>query len=508
MIEGGRVLADSGTMPEYAALTIDQTFDRAFRPIATFFSDLVFFSVEIGRVEIPLIVVWLIGGAAFFTFYLGGINVRGFGHALRIVRGLEDETHDPGELSHFQALATAVSGTVGVGNIAHVAVAVSVGGAGAAFWLVVAGFLGMASKFAECSMGVRFRREHPDGTVSGGPMYFLQDGLASRGWPRTGRALALYYGLCVLMGSVGVGMFQANQAYAQFVEATGGADSFAADAGWLFGAVLAASVALVILGGIRSIARVTAKMVPAMATIYVGTGLFVVATHADRLPGALARIVTEAFSPTGAVGGMLGVVVLGFRRAAFSNEAGIGSSSIAHAAVRTGEPLTQGFVAMLEPFIDTIIVCSITALVITTALEPSQLGTGGVSGVELTSQAFASVVGWFPPVLSIVVLLFAYSTLITWSYYGLQGCVYLIGPSRRVRTSFNLFYCFCAIVGCTTTLSAVLDFADAMIFAMAFANLIGLYALAPVLRADLDRYWSGIRARNRPEEDGSAPRRT
>jgi AGCS family alanine or glycine:cation symporter len=439
--------------------------------------------------------VWLILGAAFFTVYLGGINFRGFVHAVRIVAGREDDDDEPGEVSHFQALTTAVSGTVGVGNIAHVAVAVSVGGAGAAFWLIIAGILGMASKFAECTLGVKYRRENPDGSISGGPMYFLDRGLAERGWPRLGRGLALYYGLCVFLGSLGIGMFQSNQAFVQFVEATGGTESFAASSGWIFGTILAITVAAVILGGIKSIARVTSKMVPAMALLYVTTGLFVIGSNFDRLPEALMRIVSEAFTPTGATGGVLGVLVLGFRRAAFSNEAGIGSSSIAHAAVRTNEPLTQGFVAMLEPFIDTVIVCSITALVITTGLEASELGTGSVSGVELTSLAFERVVSWFPPVLSVVVLLFAYSTLISWSYYGLEGCIYLFGPSRAVRLSFNFFYCVCAIIGCTTSLAAILEFSDAMIFAMAFANLIGLYWLAPTLRADLDVYWAKVQAR-------------
>jgi AGCS family alanine or glycine:cation symporter len=478
------------------SIPIDQLIDQAFQPIASFFSGIVMYTVPVGDVDVPLIVVWLIAGATFFTVYLGGINIRGFRHALRIVRGSEDDGDEPGDVSHFQALTTAVSGTVGVGNIAHVAVAVSVGGAGAAFWLIVAGFLGMASKFAECTLGVKYRRENPDGSVSGGPMYFLDRGLAERGWPRFGRGLALYYGVCVLLGSVGIGMFQANQAFVQFVAATGKDESFASGQGWIFGGLLAVSVAVVIVGGIRSIARVTAKLVPAMAALYIGAGLFVIGTNIDRLPDALLRIVTQAFSPEGATGGFLGVVILGFRRAAFSNEAGIGSSSIAHAAVRTNEPLTQGFVAMLEPFIDTVIVCSITALVITTGLEANELGTGAVSGVELTSAAFERAVSWFPPVLSVVVFLFAYSTLISWSYYGLEGCVYLFGPSRAVRISFNLVYCLCAVVGCTTTLAAILDFSDSMIFAMAFANLIGLYFLAPELRSDLDRYWARIRARD------------
>lgn len=487
------------TPPPDAPASIDQLIDQAFRPIASVFSEVVFYAVPVGEVQLPLIVVWLIAGALFFTVRLGAINVRGFRHALRIVRGLEDEDDEPGEVSHFQALTTAVSGTVGVGNIAHVALAVSVGGAGAAFWLVVAGFLGMASKFAECTLGVKYRRENADGTISGGPMYFLDRGFAKKGWPRLGRGLALYYAVCVALGSVGIGMFQANQAFVQLVAATGGAESPAAGRGWVVGSLLAVSVALVILGGIRSIARVTAGLVPTMAALYLGTGLFVIASNAERLPGALVRIVTEAFSPEGAAGGVLGIMVLGVRRAAFSNEAGIGSSSIAHAAVRTKEPLTQGFVAMLEPFIDTVIVCSVTALVITTGLEPHELGTGAVSGVELTSAAFARVVSWFPPVLSVVVFLFAYSTLISWSYYGLEGCIYFLGNRRGVRLGFNLFYCLCAVVGCTTTLAAIIDFADAMIFAMAFANLIGVYALTPELRADLDVYWTKVRARRANE---------
>jgi AGCS family alanine or glycine:cation symporter len=283
----------------------------------------------------------------------------------------------------------------------------------------------------------------------------------------------------------------------QFLAATGGAESFAVDSGLFFGVVLARFVAVVVMGGIRSIARVTEKLVPLMAALYIGTGLFVIAANIEKLPAGIVAIITGAFAPEGIAGGMLGVLVLGFRRAAFSNEAGIGSSSIAHSAVRTEEPVTQGFVAMLEPFIDTIVVCSITALVIVTSVDASMLGTGAINGVELTSAAFESAVSWFPPVLSLVILLFAYSTLISWSYYGLAGCIYLFGAGRPVRVAFNAFYCLCAVVGCTTTLAAILNFADAMVFAMAFANLIGLYVLAPRLRRELDRYWAAVAVRTR-----------
>ena len=479
-----------------ATLRLDTLIDDAFQPIAQFAADVVFVSIPVGSVELPVIVALLISGATFFTVYLRLINLRGFRHAVRIVMGREDKAGEAGEVSHFQALTTAVSGTVGVGNIAHVAVAVSVGGAGAAFWMVVAGFLGMASKFAECTLGVKYRIENPDGTVSGGPMFFLHRGLAERGWPKIGRLLGVYYAICIAIGSIGVGaMFQSNQAYHQFVAATGGDQGPAAGWGWLFGLVLGILVAIVIIGGIRSIARVTEKLVPFMATLYIGTGLFVILSNIERLPAGLVAIVQGAFSPEGIEGGVIGVLILGFRRAAFSNEAGIGSSSIAHAAVRTNEPITQGFVAMLEPFIDTLIVCSITALVIVTAFDPGTLATGEVNGVLLTSAAFEQVVSWFPPVLSLVVVLFAYSTLIAWSYYGLEGCIYLFGPSKKVRIGFNTTYCLFAAVGCTTSLAAILNFTDAMIFAMAFANLIGLFIFAPTIRKDLDVYWARVKQR-------------
>ena len=271
-------------------MSIAQTLDEAFRPIARGFSDIIMVTVPVGGVDVPLIVAWLILGAAFFTGYLRLINVRGFAHALRIVRGNEDPPEGPGEVSHFQALTTAVSGTVGVGNVAHIAVAVSVGGPGAAFWLVVAGFLGMASKFAECTLGVMYRRENPDGTVAGGPMFFLDAGIRERGWPRLGRGLAIYYAVCVAVGSLGIGMFQSNQAFVQFVTASGGVDSFAADAGFAFGLVLSIFVGVVIVGGIRSIASVTVKLVPLMASLYIGTGLFVIGANIDQLPSRMRQI--------------------------------------------------------------------------------------------------------------------------------------------------------------------------------------------------------------------------
>jgi len=471
---------------------IDQAIDRAFEPIASAMVDIVFVSVNIGGTDLPLIVVWLVVGAVFFTGYFRFINIRGFTHAIRIVTGKEDKAPQaPGEVTHFQALTTAVSGTVGVGNVVHVAVAISIGGPGATFWLIVAGFLGMASKFVECTLGVKYRQVNPDGSISGGPMFYMDKGFAELNMPRLGKTMAWYYALCVMLGSLGAGcMFQANQAYVQVVSVSGGESSFFADRGWLFGTLLAIVTAMVIVGGIKSIARVTSKLVPFMALLYMSFALIVIGANYEKLPGAIISIFTNAFSPEGVTGGAIAVLVLGFRRAAFSNEAGIGSSAIAHAAVKTKEPLTQGFVAMLEPFIDTVVVCTITALVITvTVYDPAMLNDGVISGVELTSAAFASVMPWFPYVLAVVIMLFAYSTMISWSYYGLEGFVYLFGPSRISKLIFNTIFCLFVVIGCTTQLTAVLDFSDAMIFAMALANILALYVLGPGVKRDLEAYW-------------------
>ncbi len=474
---------------------IDAAIESAFRPVASALSEVVFFSVPIGEADLQLIVLWLVAGAVFSTFYFRFVNLRGFVHALRLVRGDYARPEDPGEVSHLQALATAVSGTVGVGNISHVAIAISVGGPGAIFWLVLAGFLGMSSKFVECTLAVKYREEHPDGTVAGGPMYYLEKGLAERRWPRLGRALATYYAACILVGCLGIGcMFQANQAYVQLVNVTGGSESFFAGRGWLAGLLLAGLVALVTIGGIRSIARVTVRLVPFMALLYLATALVVIAANVEKLPWAFAAILRGAFSPEGVQGGVVAVLILGFRRAAFSNEAGIGSAAIAHAAVRTREPITEGLVALLEPFIDTVVICTMTALVITVTVYDPATPPGELSGVELTSAAFESVVPWFPTPLAIVVALFAFSTMISWSYYGLAGWLYLVGRSRRATRIYNVFFCSFVVVGTTIQLEAVLDFSDALIFAMALANVLGIYMLAPIVRRELDGYWERLRS--------------
>ncbi|MCG8425034.1 MAG: alanine:cation symporter family protein [Proteobacteria bacterium] len=476
------------------AKPIDETIDEAFRPIAELMSDVMFFSISIGGAELQLVVVWLIVGALFFTVYLRFINIWGFRHAVRIVLGKEDnKPKATGEVSHFQALTMAVSGTVGVGNITHVAIIVSLGGPGAAFWLIVAGFLGMASKFVECTLGVMYRQINADGSVSGGPMFYLDKGLKERKLPRLGKIMAWYYAICIMLGTVGAsGMFQANQAYVQFVSVAGGEGSFFDNNGWLFGIGLAFVTGMVVIGGVKSIARVTSRLVPFMAGLYMLAAFVVLAINFDRIPGAFYSIVSNAFSPEGVSGGIIAVLILGFRRAAFSNEAGIGSSAVAHSAVQTDEPVTEGFVAMLEPFIDTIVICTITALVITvTVYEPGMVNSGGApSGVELTSRAFATVLPWFPYVLAVVVILFAFSTMISWSYYGLEGFIYIFGAKRWSGIAFNSIFLVFLIIGCTTKLDAIIKFSDTAIFAMALANIMGLYVLAPRVKRELEGYWA------------------
>ncbi len=468
---------------------IDASINAVVAPLAEALSGFIFYSVTIGDVALPLIVAWLIAAAAFFTFYFGFINIRGFPHALRILRGDYSDPEHRGEVSHFQALATAVSGTVGIGNIGGVAVIISMGGPGATFWLMLAGFLGMSTKLAECIAGVKYRRENPDGTVSGGPMYYLEHSLRERGLDVLARPMGAFYALAIVIGCLGIGnMFQSNQAFSQFVYITGGESGFFADKGWLFGLVIAGAVAVVIIGGLRSIARVTSKLVPFMALAYILLGLIVVIANADRLPWAIGAIFTEAFAPEAMTGGFVGVMILGFQRAVFSNEAGIGSAAIAHSAVRTNEPATEGYVALMEPFIDTVVICTLTALVILTTIYHPDIAGAGVQGVELTSRAFASTLAWSTVPLSLIAVLFAFSTMISWSYYGLKGWTYLLGEGRRKEMIFKALFCGFGALGCTMQLGAVLDFSDAMVFLIALPNILGLYLLAPTIKRELEGY--------------------
>ena len=480
----------AGISPVFAAEQgIDQSINAFVAPVANAVAGTIFYSVG----GVPLIVVWLVVGAVFFTFYFNFINFRAFGHAIDLVRGKYEDPNDPGEVSHFQALATALSATVGLGNIAGVAVAVSLGGPGATFWMILAGLLGMSSKFCECTLGVMYRDEHADGTVSGGPMYYLSKGLAERGMPGLGRIMAVLFAIMCIVGAFGAGnMFQANQSFQQFMNVTGGAEGFMADKAWLFGLIMAAVVGAVIIGGIKSIARVTEKLVPFMAIIYVAAALVIIIIHIDQVPTAFGAIISGAFSPEGVAGGFVGVLIQGFKRAAFSNEAGIGSAAIAHSAVRTKEPVTEGIVSLLEPFIDTVVICTMTALVI--VITGQYQNVSGISGVQLTSNAFASGISWFPYVLALAVILFAFSTMIAWSYYGNKAWTYLFGENKQADMVYKVSFCGFVVIGSTMNLGSLIDFADAMIFAMALINIAGLYLLAPVVKRELASYWSRLQS--------------
>ena len=468
------------------AAGIDETINSATAPVAALIGKIVFFKIPVFGADLPVVVLWLVVGAVFFTFRMGFINLTGFKHAIELVRGDWADPKSSGEVSHFQALATAVSGTVGIGNIGGVAVAVTVGGAGATFWLILAGFLGMSTKFVECTLGVKYRNENPDGSVSGGPMYYLNKGFSERGMEGFGKFIGTFYAIGIFIGALGIGnMFQSNQAYVQLNTVTGGAlDGF----GWLVGLILAAVVFMVIVGGIKSIARVTEKIVPFMAIFYCIFAIIVIIMNGSAIPEAIGNIFSGAFTGEGVAGGALGAMIIGFQRAVFSNEAGIGSASIAHSAVRTNEPITEGYVSLLEPFIDTIIICTITALVIGTSQVADPAFAGDATGVAMTSAAFERQLSWFPIPLAFAALLFAFSTMISWSYYGLKGWTYLFGENMTGQTIYKVMFCGFVALGCMVQLGPILDISDALVFLICVPNILGLYFLSPIIKRELDSY--------------------
>jgi len=445
---------------------------------------------DIRKNSIPFIVVWLIAGAAFFTVRMGFINVRGFKHSIDLARGKHSDPNAPGKVTHFQALATAVSATVGLGNIAGVAVAISIGGAGATFWMILAGLLGMSSKFVECTLGVKYREIKADGKIFGGPMNYLRYGLEKRNIKGLGKVLAGVFAVLCVGASFGAGnMFQSNQSF-QIM-----ASQFAVLEGWgfWFGIGLAVLVGIVIIGGIESIAKVTGKVVPIMAIIYVLAALTIIGINIENLGPALSAIYNGALNSSALKGGFIGVLIIGFQRAAFSNEAGVGSAAIAHSATKTHNPPSEGFVGLMEPFIDTVVVCTLTALVL---IFTGMHEVPGVTGVKLTAQAFGSVISWFPYVLAIAVFLFAFSTMISWSYYGMRGWTYLFGKTNRSELAYKIVFLVFVVVGASVSLGAVLDFSDMMILAMSVPNMIGLYILSKEVRTDLATYMKKLKEGN------------
>jgi AGCS family alanine or glycine:cation symporter len=486
---------------------LDQRIDEAFAPISNFFSKTVFFEIA----GYPFVILLLIGSAVFFTVYFGFPNIRYFWTSINVVRGKYDDVEksdsdsSDGEVSHFQALATAVSGTVGNGNIAGVALAIALGGPGATFWMIICGLIGMSSKFVECTLGVQYRDVGDDGTIYGGPMYYLTKGLKEKGFKTLGKVAAVFFAIFCIGGSFGGGnAAQSNQATIVLKQLLGLEST---SSGAIIGLIMAILVGIIIIGGIKRIASVTEKIVPFMALLYLIACLYILLVNFSLVDDAIALIIKEAFNPTAmGVGGFIGVLMVGFKRAAFSNEAGVGSASIAHSAVKTKYSASEGLVALLEPFIDTVVICTMTALVIIIfnfggAFEYGGDGMGIVlidgvpyEGAGITSKAFAEYIPYSGVFLTIAVVLFAVSTMISWSYYGLQSWKYLFGRGRIADLTYKLIFCMFVVIGSAASMSSIWDFSDAMIFAMVFPNMIGLFFLFPVVKEQLNKYLEAIKS--------------
>ena len=486
---------------------LDQRIDEAFAPISNFFSKTVFFEIA----GYPFVILLLIGSAVFFTVYFGFPNIRYFWTSINVVRGKYDDVEksdsdsSDGEVSHFQALATAVSGTVGNGNIAGVALAIALGGPGATFWMIICGLIGMSSKFVECTLGVQYRDVGDDGTIYGGPMYYLTKGLKEKGFKTLGKVAAVFFAIFCIGGSFGGGnAAQSNQATIVLKQLLGLEST---SSGAIIGLIMAILVGIIIIGGIKRIASVTEKIVPFMALLYLMACLYILLVNFSLVDDAIALIIKEAFNPTAmGVGGFIGVLMVGFKRAAFSNEAGVGSASIAHSAVKTKYSASEGLVALLEPFIDTVVICTMTALVIIIfnfggAFEYGGDGMGIVlidgvpyEGAGITSKAFAEYIPYSGVFLTIAVVLFAVSTMISWSYYGLQSWKYLFGRGRIADLTYKLIFCMFVVIGSAASMSSIWDFSDAMIFAMVFPNMIGLFFLFPVVKEQLNKYLEAIKS--------------
>ena len=486
---------------------LDQRIDEVFKPVSDFFSDIVFFQVG----GYPFVIFLLVGSALFFTIYFGFPNIKYFWTSINVVRGKYDEVEKSdsdskdGEVSHFQALATAVSGTVGNGNIAGVALAIALGGPGATFWMIVCGLLGMSTKFVECTLGVHYRDVDENGVVYGGPMYYISKGLKSKGFVTLGKVAAVLFAIFCIGGSFGGGnAAQSNQATIVLKDLFGYDSTFA---GAMIGVILAFFVGIIIIGGIKRIASVTEKIVPFMALLYILACIYILGVNFSFIDDAISLIIKEAFNPTAmGVGGFIGVLMVGFKRAAFSNEAGAGSASIAHSAVKTKYSASEGLVSLLEPFIDTVVICTMTALVIiifnsTGAFVYGGDGMGGVmidgvmyEGAGITSKAFAEYIPYSGVFLTIAVVLFAVSTMISWSYYGLQSWKYLFGRGKVADMTYKVLFLIFVVIGAAASMNSIWAFSDAMIFAMVFPNMIGLFFLFPIVKEELNKYLEAIKS--------------
>jgi AGCS family alanine or glycine:cation symporter len=468
-----------------------------FTAFNEFLGNILFFDILFGQVEgttIPFLVAWLIAGGIYLTLKMGFINLKMLKHSFHIIKGDYKTKEDRGLIEPYKSLTTALSATVGLGNIAGVAIAIAIGGPGATFWMIMAGFLGMTLKFTEVTLSLKYREFLPDGTIMGGGMEYLSKGLANRGMAGFGKVLAIVFAIFMIGGAIGGGnTFQVSQA----VGAIGNEIGFVKENPWVFGVVLALLTGAVIIGGITRIADTTSKIVPLMVTIYITASLWILAVHADAIPNAFAMIFTEAFAPTAVAGGMIGVIVQGFQRAVFSSEAGLGSAPVAHAPARVKYPVRQGMVALYEPFIDTIIVCTMTALVIiiTGVWDPANGYAHLIEakeGAALTAAAYGTVISWFPTVLSLSIFLFAFSTMISWSYYGERAWVYLFGSKSSLI--YKLLFLSFIIMASIVDTGIMVDFSFMLILAMALPNILGLYILSGEVKEDLQVYLRKLKA--------------
>ncbi|MBE7706695.1 MAG: alanine:cation symporter family protein [Cyanobacteria bacterium SIG30] len=477
------------------ALELDKKIDSVFAPFSDFFSKIVFFPVNIAGVDVPILILLLIFASIFASLYLNGINLWGFGYAVKQIIKKDNNGNSDGEVSSLQALSTALSGTLGLGSIAGVAIAISVGGPGAMFWMFFGAFFGMALKFFECTLAVKYRKFNPDGSISGGPMFYMAHGLTRKGMRKFGEVLALFFAIMCIPGSLGGGnMLQVNQATQQIIYMTGGENSFFFNNAWVCGLILMIIVALIIVGGIKSIANVASKIVPVMCGLYMLISCFIIVINFTNIPEVLYTIIKTAFQSTSVAGGVIGCIIIGMRRSIQSNEAGAGSAPIAYAATMTKEPISQGFVALLEPFF-TVVMCSMTASVIIITKQ-YQNYTDGITGIQLTSSAFGSVSSFFPYILSFVIVLFALSTVISWAYYGQKAWCYIFGEGTKRIKAFQIMFCLFIVIGSSMNLQSVVDFTDATMLAMALPNLITIFILMPEIKQDLKDYCARFKVFN------------
>ncbi len=477
------------------AMTVDEFMDKHIAPFSDAVADIIFYQINFFGTKVPLIIFWILFAGIFFTIYFKGISIWGFKHAIDlIVKPAEkSEKNDGcGEVSSLQALATALSGTIGIGSIAGVAISISIGGPGAAFWIFIGAFLGMSIKFVEATLAVKYRRFNEDGSVSGGPMHYIAHGLTRRKMRWLGQPLSVIFALlCIGGGITGGNMIQINQSAHQFVFITGGEHSILFGSTWIFGLIVAVLVGLVTVGGIKSIAKITTILVPTMCLMYIVSGLIVILANIMNIPSALWLIIREAFHPTAVAGGVLGTIIIGLRRSVQSNEAGTGAAAIVYATAQTKEPVSQGFVALLETFL-TGVLCLFTSFAIIFSGACTHAAKE-ISGIELASNAFQSVIPFFPVILSIIAILFALSTLISWAYYGQKAWTFLFGEGRKRALTFNLIYCIFIVVGSVMNVKSVINITDAMMMAMCVPNIIVLYILCPEIKKDLIDYCSRLK---------------